>query len=142
MSSQRELKLGAFLPAAGHHVAAWRHPSARADGGVNLKHYVQLAQTAVEAMPDVPAATDTLGWVYYKKRQPDLAISALTRSVEREPRNPVYRYHLGLAYRLAGDNDRARSALERALELKPDFAGAADARQQLAQLASAPPAVR
>jgi hypothetical protein len=49
MSHDRELKLGAFLPAAGHHVAAWRHPSARADGGVNLKHYVQLAQSAERA---------------------------------------------------------------------------------------------
>ncbi|WP_263974528.1 hypothetical protein [Myxococcus xanthus] len=32
----RKMKLGAFLPAPGHHVAAWRHPDARADGGLDL----------------------------------------------------------------------------------------------------------
>jgi alkanesulfonate monooxygenase len=60
MSHDRELKLGAFLPAAGHHVAAWRHPSARADGGVNLKHYVQPAQTAERAKLDAIFLADGL----------------------------------------------------------------------------------
>jgi alkanesulfonate monooxygenase len=46
MSTKKQLKLGAFLPGSGHHVAAWRHPKAQADGGLNLKHYQQLAQTA------------------------------------------------------------------------------------------------
>jgi len=60
MSAKRELKLGAFLPAAGHHVAAWRHPSAQADGGVNLKHYIRLAQTAERAKLDAVFLADGL----------------------------------------------------------------------------------
>ena len=32
----RKLTLGAFLPAPGHHVAAWRHPDACPDGGLDL----------------------------------------------------------------------------------------------------------
>jgi FMN-dependent oxidoreductase (nitrilotriacetate monooxygenase family) len=46
MSTKKQLKLGAFLPGTGHHVAAWRHPDAQADGGLNFQHYRQLAQTA------------------------------------------------------------------------------------------------
>ncbi len=28
-TKKKQLRLGAFLPATGHHVAAWRHPGAR-----------------------------------------------------------------------------------------------------------------
>ncbi len=44
--SQKQLKLGAFLMGSGHHVAAWRHPESRADGGLSFEHYKQVAQTA------------------------------------------------------------------------------------------------
>ena len=43
---QRKLRLGAFIMATGHHIAAWRHPGAQADAGVNIDHYIELAQTA------------------------------------------------------------------------------------------------
>ncbi|MDF5713182.1 MAG: LLM class flavin-dependent oxidoreductase [Rhizonema sp. NSF051] len=46
MSTKRQLRLGAFLMSSGHHVAAWRHPFAAADGGLNFQHYRQIAQTA------------------------------------------------------------------------------------------------
>jgi hypothetical protein len=45
----------------------------------------------------------------------------------------VYHYHLGLAHLKIGDKARGRGALERALELSPDFSGAEDARRQLSQ---------
>ena len=43
---QKQLRLGAFLPGAGQHVAAWRHPLAQTDGALNFEHYKQIAQTA------------------------------------------------------------------------------------------------
>lgn len=47
MSTKKpQLRLGAFLPSTGHHVASWRHPEAQADGGLNFQHYKRLAQTA------------------------------------------------------------------------------------------------
>ena len=60
MPARRQLRLGAFLPAAGHHVAAWRHPKAQADGGVNLQHYIRLAQTAEKAKLDAIFLADGL----------------------------------------------------------------------------------
>ena len=56
MTSRREpLHLGAFLYPGGHHVAAWRHPSAQADAGVNAAHYRRIAQVAEAAKFDLGA---------------------------------------------------------------------------------------
>ena len=52
------------------------------------------------------------------------------------PSNPVYHYHLGLAYIQSDDEIRGRESIERALGLKVDFADAANARQVLASLVS------
>jgi FMN-dependent oxidoreductase (nitrilotriacetate monooxygenase family) len=46
MTTPRQIKLGAFLYPTGHHVAAWRHPDAQADAGINIQHYRQIARTA------------------------------------------------------------------------------------------------
>ena len=35
--TQRKLRLGAFIMATGHHIAAWRHPGAQADAGINIE---------------------------------------------------------------------------------------------------------
>jgi Flp pilus assembly protein TadD len=54
--------------------------------------------------------------------------------VEKDPKSPVYHYHLGLAYAQAGELARARESLERALSLSGSFAGADDARRVLSDL--------
>ncbi|MEP0895311.1 LLM class flavin-dependent oxidoreductase [Leptolyngbya sp. FACHB-1624] len=46
MSARKQLRLGAFLMSSGHHLAAWRHPDAKADGGLSFEHFKQVAQTA------------------------------------------------------------------------------------------------
>jgi alkanesulfonate monooxygenase len=53
------MKLGMFLRPAGHHIAAWRHPDAQADGGVNFEHYVQVAQTAERGRFDMLFSADS-----------------------------------------------------------------------------------
>ena len=54
----RQLSLGAFLHPSGHHVAAWRHPDAQADAGVNLANYVRLARLAEAAKFDLVFLAD------------------------------------------------------------------------------------
>ncbi|SAL69819.1 monooxygenase [Caballeronia terrestris] len=49
---KRQMHLGAFLMETGHHIAAWRHPDAEADGGLNFPHYARLAQIAEQAKFD------------------------------------------------------------------------------------------
>ncbi len=59
---------------------------------------MHLAQVAQKRLPGVAEVSDTLGFIYYKKDLTSLAISTLKVSVERDPGNAMYQYHLGLAY--------------------------------------------
>ena len=111
------------------------------DSGEDLDRAQTLAQTATAASPDVPEIMDTLGWVYYKKNQPQLAIPLFERCVERAPEVAAYRYHLGLALVQAGDPDKGKAELKRALAAGPGADIAADIRRILADDAggTAPP---
>jgi FMN-dependent oxidoreductase (nitrilotriacetate monooxygenase family) len=61
MTHSRKLRLGAFIMATGHHVAAWRHPAAQADAGLNIAHYRELAQTAERGKFDMVFVADSPG---------------------------------------------------------------------------------
>jgi len=56
----RQLKLGAFLMATGHHVAAWRHPEVPATAGLDFAHYKQLARIAEAAKFDALFVADSV----------------------------------------------------------------------------------
>ncbi|GFM82309.1 monooxygenase [Pseudomonas cichorii] len=58
--SARQLKLGAFLMATGHHVAAWRHPDVPANAGLDIKHYKHLAKVAEAARFDALFVADSV----------------------------------------------------------------------------------
>ena len=79
---------------------------------------------------------DTVGYVYLRKQLPQLAVPLFERCAEKDPKNPEYHYHLGLAYAQTGDSAKARRSLEEALRLNPSFPGAADAQKTLATLKS------
>jgi FMN-dependent oxidoreductase (nitrilotriacetate monooxygenase family) len=60
---QRKLRLGAFIMATGHHIAAWRHPDADANAGHSIDHYRGLAQTAERGLFDLVFVADSpAGW--------------------------------------------------------------------------------
>ena len=103
-----------------------------AEQGGNLELALQHAQAAKSQLPDNPAVNDTLGWVYYKRGLPHLAISPLEASVSSDPKNAEYQLHLGLTYVKAGQMARGRTALETALKLNPNVAHAGEARRALA----------
>ena len=109
---------------------AWMY----ANKGENLDVALQLARTATTLLPDRLEVTDTLGWVYQKKGLPKFAIPIFQGIVKKEPQNPQYRYHLGIALASAGDSEGAKAELERALAINASFAEAADARRVLATL--------
>ncbi len=56
----RKMKLGAILGPTGSHAASWRHPSSARDGSVNIRRYVEGAQTAERAKLDFVFLTDGL----------------------------------------------------------------------------------
>ena len=105
-----------------------------AESGGNLDLALQFAQTAQRKLPESPEVNDTLGFVYYKKDLAALAVPLFSSSIAEAPLNPTYHLHLGLAYAKQGHAANARQSLERALELKPDFDGAQEARSTLQSL--------
>ena len=105
-----------------------------AERGGNLDVALQLAQTAKVGMPERAEVDDTLGYIYLKKGLTSLAIQSFRDSIARDPKNPLFQYHLGLAYMNLDDRAHAREALQRAVQLKPDFEGAAESKKLLASL--------
>ncbi|MDY0938275.1 LLM class flavin-dependent oxidoreductase [Pseudomonas viridiflava] len=59
-TTARQMKLGAFLMATGHHVAAWRHPDVPANAGLDFKHYRHLAQVAEAVKFDALFVADSV----------------------------------------------------------------------------------
>jgi tetratricopeptide (TPR) repeat protein len=116
---ERVLELDPSAPVAANNLA-WTY----AESGSNLDIALQLAQTAQRGLPESPEVSNTLGFIYYKKGLYALAIPSLKISADKEPTSPVYQYHLGLAYAKSGNAPHAIQALQRALELKPDFSEA------------------
>src|SRR3954453_5513933 len=58
MSRIGQLRLGAFMYPAGHHVAAWRHPATAADATTNLRQRIAFARAAEQAKFDLVFLAD------------------------------------------------------------------------------------
>ncbi|MCL6309695.1 LLM class flavin-dependent oxidoreductase [Pseudomonas syringae] len=59
-TTARQMKLGAFLMATGHHVAAWRHTDVPAHAGLDFKHYRHVARVAEAAKFDALFVADSV----------------------------------------------------------------------------------
>ncbi len=94
-----------------------------AEQGTNLDVALQLASAAKQRLPEDARVDDTLGWVYYKKGLPALAVKPFEESLKKRPDNPEVLFHLGMTYAKLGDNVKARATLERALKLDPKIGG-------------------
>jgi FMN-dependent oxidoreductase (nitrilotriacetate monooxygenase family) len=92
-----QMKLGAFLMAGGHHIAAWRHPDAHAQAGVDVAHFIDLTRMAERACFDMVFVEDAAA---IRERDPLLASQA-ARSTGFEPLSllaalAVHTTHIGL----------------------------------------------
>jgi Flp pilus assembly protein TadD len=128
---ERALQVDGSAPIAANNLA-WMY----AEAGRNLDVALQLAQTAYAKVPNDPTVADTLGFVYYKKGLLPQATRMLRQAVDKDITNPLFHYHLGLALAGAGDAPGASRHLTRAISLKSDFEGAAEARTLLQTLQS------
>jgi FMN-dependent oxidoreductase (nitrilotriacetate monooxygenase family) len=81
MNRDGKMRLGAFLMAGGHHISAWRHPDAVADAGVDIKHFISLAQIAERGLFDMVFVEDAAA---IRERNPEMASQA-ARSTSFEP---------------------------------------------------------
>jgi tetratricopeptide (TPR) repeat protein len=85
---------------------------------------------------DNAAYLDTVGWVHYKRGQYDNAIHALEKAIAKAPKEPLLRYHLGMAYFGKGEPKMAQDHLKRAVESQVNFHGRDEAQSTLERIQS------
>jgi tetratricopeptide (TPR) repeat protein len=112
-------------------LAANNLASIYADERENLDLAEELAESALDQLPAHAGVQDTVGWVYYQRNRFGDAGGRFEKSIALDPANPLYHYHLGLAYSKNGEPERARQALQTALKLNPRYG---DAQQLLESL--------
>ena len=99
----------------------------------SLERALELAGDFADS--DNPAFVDTLGWVHFRLGNFDEAVPLLEEAVQGAGQVAVLRYHLGMAYKATGENDKAIEQLKLALaDEDAEFAGVDDARAALADL--------
>jgi tetratricopeptide (TPR) repeat protein len=80
---------------------------------------------ALEFKPDDPLAFGNLGVVYLLQGNFPAATASLRRAQLLQDSDPVLSYNLGLSLMFERAYDQSRDQFERALQLKPDYSGAA-----------------
>ena len=73
-----------------------------ADKGLRLPEALKLVRKAVEQEPMNGAYLDSLGWVYFKMGEYEMAEENLRRAVERDQTDPTVHDHLGDLYEKTG----------------------------------------
>jgi tetratricopeptide (TPR) repeat protein len=91
----------------------------KADEGVDLDQALTMAQRALQKLPNSPDVADTLGWIYIKKNLSEDAVRVLQELVTKDPGNPTFHYHFGMALLQKGDKPSARRELETAIKDNP-----------------------
>lgn len=86
----------------------------------DLEQALQYARRSVEIDPRNNEAKDTLGWIYYRKRQYREAVGQLKTVMEQAP-TPEHRFHLGLAYLRLGETQLGQRTVQAALRERPDL---------------------
>jgi tetratricopeptide (TPR) repeat protein len=110
------------------------------DGNIDMA--LKLASDASRAFPENPEISDTLAWILLKKNDYDGAIRLLRISVGKDPQNPSYNYHMGVAYYHKGEKREAEKSLQTALKLELNPEDAKEARRILEDLSANKQAVR
>ncbi len=78
----------------------------------------KLAQRALELAPENATVQDTLGWVYYQKKNYTMALTYLKAAVAKEP-SPRREFHLAVCYLKNGNKELGEKLLQKALKQDP-----------------------
>lgn len=106
----------------------------QAETGGDLDLALRYAETAKRKAPSNIQIDDTLGWIYVKKNLNDNALVIFRELVKKQPENPTFRYHLGVAYAQRGDAAKAKEELNAALRAKPSSKELEQIRKALSKL--------
>lgn len=105
-----------------------------AEKGVNLERAQEMLTRAVGQDPDNGAYVDSLGWVYFRLGQLDLAEKYLTDATRLLPRDPTVHEHLGDVLAKRGDMQRALKLYRTAVDLDPESKDVDKLRSKIAEI--------
>jgi tetratricopeptide (TPR) repeat protein len=105
-----------------------------AEKGVNLERAQEMLTRAVGQDPDNGAYLDSLGWVYFRLGQLELAEKYLTDATRLLPRDPTVHEHLGDVMAKRGDMQRALKLYRTAVDLDPESKDVDKLRSKIAEI--------
>ena len=105
-----------------------------AENGTNLERAHEMLVRAVGQEPTNVAYVDSLGWVYFRLGNLDLAEKYLTDATRLLPRDATVHEHLGDVLAKRGDMQRALDSYRIALSLGPDAKEVDKLRSKIAEL--------
>lgn len=85
-----------------------------ADQGINLDKAAEMISRAARLRPDDGYIVDSLGWVYFRMKKYQEAVTTLEEAVELLPYDPTVNDHLGDSYWKVGRKVEARFQWRRA----------------------------
>ena len=105
-----------------------------AESGTNLERAAEMLKKAVSEEPRNGAYIDSLGWVYFRQGNLDMAEKYLTDAAHLLPRDATVHEHLGDVFAKRGDYVRALTAYRAALKLEPEAKDEAKLKTKIAEL--------
>lgn len=106
----------------------------KAEKGVDLEEALGMVRRAQQKDPHSDEIADTLGWIYIRKNLSEDAVRVFQDLTTKEPKNPIFHYHFGMALQEKGDKTAARRELEEALKDSPSKPQEQQIRDLLAKL--------
>ena len=94
-----------------------------AERGINLDEAMTLIKKAIYLRPGAGYMIDSLGWVYFKKKQYDIALKYLLRAVKSSTEDAVLYDHLGDVYKELKQKDKAHEYWQRAYNMDHELKG-------------------
>lgn len=88
-----------------------------AEKGENLDEAEKLIQKALSVKPEDGMIMDSLGWVYFQKKEYAKALEWLERAVQKSPKEPTILEHAADAHLQLSNKVRARMYYEKSLVL-------------------------
>lgn len=93
-------------------------------GGLDKAY--ELARKAEQLRPNDPRIADTFAWILTRRGEYKLALNLLQGCVRELPDEAEVWSHLGMTLYLTGEEKGAGEALQKALQMSPDFPGRAE----------------
>ena len=90
-----------------------------AEQGGDFDMALTYAQRAKQKVPQSDDISDTLAWIYFKKKLTKNALDIYDSLVVKQPKNSTFHYHRGLTLLQGGDKIQAKKELQTALLNKP-----------------------